>query len=439
MNLLIIQPSHYKSRTNATLHKTKKRTLVGLTLPYLAALTPRQWEVTLVDEQLDDIDFSAPVDLVAITAWTINSFRAYEIADRFRERGVPVVMGGPHTYFYAEEAADHCDAVGVGEAEAIWAGMIEDAASGRLKKIYRSATPHDLRRLPFPRYSLLDLRRYGFIKTFSVQSSRGCPFNCEFCSERFYLGHRYRYRPVEDVVEEIKQTKAGNLLFADSNFAGKLSHTMALMEALIPLKVRWSTLFSAYLCTNREFMDLAKRSGLLHVNIGIESIDGDTLAGMNKKVNQVKQYKEIFENLRKRGISYSVNFIFGWDTETRDVFPSTLAFLKENKVPVAYFNILTPHKGTPLYDRMKADNRILDIRHIGRWPGITCYIRPAYCSAEEMEQSVKHMYTEFYRFPSMLTRLPLPVTKANIASWVVNLSQRRVARADASMENFDQY
>jgi radical SAM superfamily enzyme YgiQ (UPF0313 family) len=421
------------------LHKVKKRTLVGLTLPYLAALTPREWEVTLIDEQLTDIDFSAPADLVAITAWTINSFRAYEIADRFRGQGTPVIIGGPHTYFYPDEAAEHCDAVGLGEGEKVWLLMLEDAARGRLKKIYPANQLQDLRNLPFPRYDLLNRQAYGLVKTFSIQSSRGCPFQCEFCSERFYLGPSYRYRPVEEVIDEIKESRAKNILFADSNFAGKIPHTMELMEALMPLKVRWSALWSAYLCNNDKFMDLAKRSGLLHVNIGIESIDQGTLWGLNKRINKVEEYKKILNNLRKRGISYSLNFIFGWDTEKEDVFPSTMAFLKEEKVPVAYFNILTPHKGTPLYERLKAENRIIDTDHMGRWPGIHCYIKPTYCSAEELEEHVKKMYREFYSYPSIFARLPLPVTRANLASWFINLSEKNMSRTDSEMEDFDRF
>jgi len=436
--LLIIQPSHHRSRSNLTIHKSRKRTLVPLTLPYLAALSPPDWNVRLIDEQLVDVDFEAAVDLVAITTWTINSFRAYEIADRFRKKGVPVMMGGPHTCFYSEEAAEHCDAVGIGEGENIWPVMLEDAARGRLKKVYRADSLPTLQGLPLPRYDLLDLRKYSFFKTFSIQSSRGCPFKCEFCSERFYLGESYRYRPVREVIEEIKATKAKNILFADSNFAGKIDHTLELMEALIPLKVRWSSLWSAYLCTNQKFMDLAQRSGLLHVNIGIESLDPDALDEMNKKVNKADQYQEILTNLRKRGISYSLNFIFGLDTEKRDVFRSTLSFLQENKVPAAYFNILTPHKGTPLYERMKAENRITDIDHIGRWPGNICYIRPKYYSPQELEEKVKKMYTDFYSYSSMRARLSLPFTKANIASWVINFSQRKVSRAGEA-ENFDDY
>lgn len=170
--LLIIQPSHYRSRSNLTIHKTQKRTLVGITVPYLAALTPGEWEITLADEQLMDIDFKGPVDLVAITTWTIDSYRAYEIADRFRRQGTPVIMGGPHTYFYPEEASEHCDAVGVGEGETIWPMMLEDAMRGRLQKIYRAERLQDLKNLPFPRYDLLDFRQYSAFKTFSVQSSR---------------------------------------------------------------------------------------------------------------------------------------------------------------------------------------------------------------------------------------------------------------------------
>ncbi|HRT71684.1 MAG TPA: cobalamin-dependent protein, partial [Syntrophales bacterium] len=134
--LLIIQPSHYRSRYDPDVVRTRKRKVVPLTLPYLAALTPEDWDIELVDEQLDGVDFEAPADLVALTAWTINSLRAYAIADRFRQKGVPVIMGGPHMSFHWEEAQGHCDAVGVGEGEAIWPQMLADAAAGRLKKMY---------------------------------------------------------------------------------------------------------------------------------------------------------------------------------------------------------------------------------------------------------------------------------------------------------------
>jgi radical SAM superfamily enzyme YgiQ (UPF0313 family) len=413
--------------------------LVPLTLPYLAALTPPEWEVVLHDEQLQPIDFTCRPDLVAITVGTLHSLRAYDIADEFRRRGIPVILGGPHTFFHLEEAGEHCDAVAIGEGEAIWSRMLADAVGGRLNKCYRTGLLPGLAGLPLPRYELLDLSQYGPFKTFVVVSSRGCPFRCDFCSERLLLGDTYRCRPVAEVVEEVKHCRARNILFGDSNFGGKRSHAMELMAALIPLKVRWSALWSAYLCHDAEFMRLAQRSGLLHVNIGLESINPDTLEKMNKRFNKAHRYADMLAILRRYGISYSLNFIFGWDGETEATFQATLRFLEDHKVPAAYFNILTPVKGTPLYERLRNEDRILNINDVDRWPGQLCYIQPRSGTPTELEENVRKMYRDFYCLPSMLSRLPAPLTKANLASWIINLSQRRMAQERHSHNNFDDF
>jgi radical SAM superfamily enzyme YgiQ (UPF0313 family) len=369
--------------------------------------------------------------------------RAYEIADAFRQRGVKVVIGGPHTFFESEEAAEHCDAVGMGEGEYIWPAMLKDAAAARLKKIYRQEPIGHLAGLPLPRYDLVDLRRYGPFKTFCVVASRGCPFQCEFCLERFLLGKQYRWRPVPEVIQEIKWCGSRNILFGDSNFAGKRSHSMELMQALAPLKLRWSALFPAHICCDDEFMDLAARSGLLHVNIGIESIEPQTLEGMHKRFNKTHQYSSMLAGLHRRRISYSLNFIFGWDGESGEVFDSTLNFLEQHKVPVAYFNILMPEKGTPLYERMKSAGRIINPQEISRWPGQICSILPTNGTPEQMEARTQSMYSQFYSLRSIFRRLPLRLSRANIASWVINLSQRRMARAELQDQslanNFDSY
>jgi radical SAM superfamily enzyme YgiQ (UPF0313 family) len=327
--ILIIQPSHYVSKNDRTVFKSRMRALVPLTLPYLAALTPKDWDVTLVDEQLQDIDFNAKPDLVAITSWTVHSIRGYDVARKFRDQGIPVIMGGPHVWFHPEEASKHCDAIGIGEGEPIWAKMLEDAAAGQLQKVYQAPQMKSISDLPLPRWDMLDLRKYGPFKTFSLMSSRGCPMQCEFCSERLYLGGGFRVRPVEDVIADIKHTGSKNVFFGDSDFGGKRAHAMALMEAMIPLKLRWSALWTSFLCYDDEYMDIAQRSGLLHVNMGIESISPETLKGMNKKFNKVEKYSEMLANLRRRGISYSLNFIFGWDTEQQGVFEHTLEFLHD--------------------------------------------------------------------------------------------------------------
>lgn len=437
--LLIIQPSYYESRTRRAVARVRSRQLVPLVLPYLAALTPENWKVTLVDEMLQPVDFDAPADVVAITTGTLNSYRAYDLAAEFRKRGRKVILGGPHAYFHAEEAQAHCDAIGVGEAETIWKTMLEDAVAGRLQPMYRAEQLKDLSHLPMPRYDLLDLRPYGLIKTFAVQATRGCPLVCDFCSERLYLGGGFRYRPVEDVVEECRRLPSRNIFFAESNFGGNRGHALRLMEALMPLKLRWSTLWSLNLCADKEFLDLAQRSGLLHVNIGLESIESETIAGMRKAQNKTQRYHEMLADLRRRGISFSLNFIFGWDTETRNVFPATFRFLEQEKVPVAYFNLLTPEKGTAFYDRMREQNRILNESEIGRWPGQPCHIQPRYCTPRELEQDVKQLYRQFYSLSSMVRRLPLPLSTPAIASWVLNFSQRHVAARPLEENNFTDY
>jgi len=439
--ILIIQPSHYVSKADRTVFKSRRRALVPLALPYLAALTPSGWDITLVDEQLQDVDFDAKADLVAITSWTVHSIRGYDIARGFRNRGIPVVMGGPHVWFYPEEAAEHCDAIGIGEGEQVWSQMLQDAAAGRLQKVYRGPQMPSIARLPLPRWDMLDLKRYGPFKTFTLMSSRGCPMQCEFCSERLYLGGGFRVRPVEDVIEETKRTGSKNIFFGDSDFGGKRAHAMQLMEAMIPLKLRWSALWTSFLCYDDEYMDLAQRSGLLHVNMGIESINPETLKGMNKRFNKVDKYSLMLENLRKRGISYSLNFIFGWDNETPAVFESTLGFLLREKVPVAYFNILCPEKGTMFYEKMKKDDRILRLEDIGRFPGEFCHIKPKNFTAEELEKNVQDLYLKFYSWKSMFRRLPVPLSQANIASWVVNFSQRKLAQRSQgdNNNNFDAY
>jgi hypothetical protein len=173
--LWIIQPSHYISKTNRTVLKSRTKPLVALTLPYLAAMTPPGWDITLIDEQLQNINFGAhPLpDLVALTTWTMHSIRAYDVAREFRQQGVPVIMGGPHVWFDAEEAAQQCDAVGIGEGEPIWARMLDDAANGQLQKVYCAPQMPSLAGLPLPRWDMLDLKRYGPVKISTCHTGKG--------------------------------------------------------------------------------------------------------------------------------------------------------------------------------------------------------------------------------------------------------------------------
>lgn len=438
--LLIVQATGYRGRGVRVPYKIRKRKLVGAVLPYLAALAPREWDVTLVDDAVDEVDVDAPVDVVAISIRTITSLRGYEIAARFRERKIPVLMGGPHATFHAEEVARHADAVCIGEAEGVFPEMLADAAAGRLRPVYRRDGPADLRNLPTPRWELLDPRNFVFYRPFVIQQSRSCPYTCDFCAERRLNGDwGYRYRPVEDVVEEVKRCGSRHIFFAASQFAGDKVRAMQLMEALIPLRIRWSALFSAHFCLDPKFIDLAQRSGLLHVNMGVESIDQKTLNAMRKSFNHAREFELLLQTLHARDISYSLNFVFGSDSEQEDVFDTTLRFLMEHRAHAAYFNILIPLRGTGVYERMRADGRLLDEDNMERWPGLACHFKPLQYPPEELVQRVARIRRDFYTLRSMRRRLPFPRREAHFASWNVNLLQRKVAAHLDTMRDFSEF
>ncbi|MGE5278667.1 MAG: B12-binding domain-containing radical SAM protein [Acidobacteriota bacterium] len=438
--LLIIQATGYRRRNVRVPYKLRKRKLVGAVLPYLAALAPKGWDVTLLDDATEEVNYDADVDVVAITIRTVTSLRGYEIARRFRDRNVAVLMGGPHATFHAEEIAEHADAVCIGEAEGVFPRMLEDAAAGRLQKFYRRESPAPLDDMPAPRWDLLDRSKYVFYRPFVIQYSRGCPYTCDFCAERRLNGDfGYRHRPVEEVIEDIRRCGSRHIFFAASQFAGDKTHAMELMEALIPLDIRWSTLISAHFCLDAKFMDLAKRSGLLHVNTGVESIDQKTLLSMHKGFNRVKQYEEILRNLARREISYSLNFVFGSDTEGEDAFDTTLRFLAEQKAETAYFNILVPLRGTPLHDRLKAEGRLLDQENMERWPELSCHFQPLRYSPEELVRRVAKIRRDFYTFRSAVRRLPLPYKSSHFAAWNLHFLQRKVADNIFSMRDFTEF
>jgi radical SAM superfamily enzyme YgiQ (UPF0313 family) len=438
--ILLIQPTLLASRDRPVPFRIRKRKIIGAVLPYLAALVPPDWDVLLHDDAIEEPDYEARVDAVGLTVRTVTSFRAYQIADTFRKRGVPVIMGGPHATFHAEEMLEHADAVCVGEAEEVFPRMLRDLEAGRLAPIYRRDTPANLRGLPTPRWDLLKKGNYAFYSPVVIQHSRGCPYACDFCAERRLNGDfGYRFRPVEDIVREIELSGKSHVFFAASQFVGNRVYTRALLEALIPLRIRWSALFSAHFCLDEAFLDLAKRSGLLHVNMGVESINEKTLKAMNKTFNHVHDYVRVIRNLKKRGISFSFNFVIGADEDDPSVFGAIYDFLTEHRVDAAYFNVMAPLRGTPLYARLKAEGRLIDEANMDRWPGVHCHFVPKNFTPEALVAGVKELQRRFYSARSMARRLPLPLSEAALASWQINLLERRVARNAAVMNEFEEF
>lgn len=402
MKLHIIQPTTYNS--NGTLFQTKSRWVLGLTLPYLAGLTGPGIDITLTDERMQTIDFEKKYDLVAITVMTRSSKRAYEIANIYRNNGTKVVMGGFHVSFNPEISKEHCDAIFIGEAENTWEQMLNDFKSGNLKDVYKSNEFHSLKNLKFPRYDLLNLDKYK-VKFLPVQTSRGCPFVCNFCEVSHMYGSRYRFRPVDEVIEEIKRSRLKRVQFIDDNFAANREYTISLLDMLRPLKIKWTCLWTIKNSSDEELVEKARKSGCYHINMGIESVNEKSIKDMGKKQNNVSEYTKSLNLLNKKKIFYSLNFIFGWDNDDKATFAKTLRFIVDNKVPLAFFSILFPQKGTKIYQHLKSEDRLITNGNPFEGMNQKCIFIPKNLTIDELESGIWKMYRRFYSVPSMLKRI----------------------------------
>ncbi len=403
-NLLILQPTGYNA--DGSLYRTQKRWVAGITLPYLAALVPnRSWDMTLIDERIQDIP-DHNWDAVAFTFFTHSSRHTFELADRYREQNIPVLMGGWHVSFNPESSQTHADAIGIGEGERIFPLMLNDLENKALKPVYISDNSHQLNKLKFPRWDKMDLKKYR-INFLPIFTTRGCPYGCTFCEVTALNGTRVRFKPIDEVVEEVKFIKSlgmNRLQFVDDNFAMNHRYTKMLLEKLIPLKIRWTCLWTVKDCKDEELLNLAKRSGVWHINMGMESINEDSLKSMHKYQNKVRDYESLLKRLNKKGIFYSLNFIFGWDPDTPRIFEDTYQFLVRNKVPMAFFSVLTPRRGTKIYEELKNENRIFDENLADVREG-KCIFYPKHMVPHELEISIKELYRRFYSYPSILRRL----------------------------------
>jgi radical SAM superfamily enzyme YgiQ (UPF0313 family) len=407
--LLLVQPTTV--HLDGTPHKTRWRLIMGLMIPLMAGLTPDDFDVTLCDERLEDINFDGGWDLVGMTTTIGASLRAYQIADQFRKRGTPVVMGGFHATLQTEEALKHADAVVQGEADLVWEPLLRDWQAGRLKPVYKADKLHDLKNLPRPRHELLKLNRYLF-KAVPIQASRGCPYRCSFCEIPVFYEGSYRTRPIGDIVEEIKQTIAATgfrrFQFIDDQITGKHKFARELFKALAPLNIRFSALWTINSNHDEELLDLAAKAGIFHVNIGVESISQDSLLSMNKIQNHTSDYKKLLARLKKYGIYYSLNFMFGLDEDHPKIFEETLKFLHEVRAPEAFFNTVTPRVGTPMRTKLEAEGRVIIPDADLYTNNFRCMFVPKNLSPMEVEEGVWKCTTEFYSLKSMFKRLLMP-------------------------------
>ena len=373
-----------------------------LSLLAVAAASPADWEVEITDEYISPIDFSRDYDCVAVSFMTAGAPRAYEIAAVFRGRHIPVIAGGFHPSFMPDESLQHFDSVCIGDAEHVWPAMLKDLEQGHLKKIYRSDPDCALSHLPLPRRNLLNTTDYLTRNT--VQTSRGCPHLCEFCSITAFHKGRYRHRPIPEILDEIKNLSGNLLIFIDDNIVTDRSYALSLFAELKKLRRQWFSQAEIKIAGDPELLEAAAASGCRGLFVGLESLSNENLQKVKKGFNRADEYYTSIETLHKAGIAVEVGFAFGFDDDHPDVFEKTSQFLKDSSTEVAQLTILTPFPGTPLYKKFLKSGRILttdwkyyDFNHV--------VIRPLHMSPRELQEGVDGVINDFYSFRSIAKRI----------------------------------
>ena len=400
--------------------------LPPLGLLQLASLTPTNWEVALIDENEHRLDFDTPTDLVALTAMTTLAPRAYSIAREYKKRGVPVIMGGIHASILPDEALKHVDSVVIGEADEIWPTILSDFNSENLKKIYKVEQRPNLASLPQPSRIIPRYAYYPLAKVPLIQTSRGCPFGCDFCSVSNFNGKRIRHRPVEQVIENIKRfTHNQNplrryFIFTDDNIVADVKYAAKLFKELIPLRVRWLSQADIRIALDKDLLKLAVASGLSTAFIGFESINKETLA---REISRVKahwsgSYEEGIRRLIKAGVGIEGAFIFGLDNQDANIFKRTVDWAIKNHIAAAQFTTLTPFPGTKLFERLKREKRITARSVDGNydWEKFNAFevvFQPAKMNAEALQSGVTWAYKAFYSHKATFQRLKGALSNIN--------------------------
>jgi radical SAM superfamily enzyme YgiQ (UPF0313 family) len=432
MNILLIHPrmghGPVTDQDRGTL-RAKLFTDPVLTLPAVAATIPKKHHIRLLHEDQEDIDYSKKFDLVGISCFTMFAPRAYEIADEYRTRNVPVVLGGYHPTAMPKEAKQHADSVVIGEAEQTLPRLLIDFEKGKLKPFYRSRTwakPEDISPL---RRDLLHFKPL----VGGLFATRGCPHRCEFCSITCFYKHTYRKRPIENVIKEMKDISNKFVLLHDANLTVDLDYSKALFRAMIREKInkRWQGNGNIYaLGKDEDFLRLARESGCICWATGIESVSQESLNGVKKFNNKVKQYGRWIKNIRKNGMTVMGLFMFGFDEDTPDIFDKTLDALYEWEIDRGEFSILTPLPGTPVFDKLEKEGRILT-KDWSQYTQTRVVFQPKNMTPEELFEGTRKVAKEFYKPINFIKRsanimrvslnpstlMFMPIADLNMRTW----------------------
>ncbi len=424
MRLALLSPKGPLYRSRGGIFKKSLR-YQPLTLTTLAALAPPELgiEFVLHDEGIEDIPLDLAVDLIGMTVITGTAPRAYDLARHYRQRGIPVVMGGPHVTLMPQEAAQHADAICVGYAEETWPQLLRDFSAGRMRARYEQGHDFALTNLPFPRRELLDNSR--FLTHAVFEATRACAHDCEFCVVPTAWGRRQFQKPVGHVIEDIRRVGKRRIIFIDLNLISDLDYAAELFSALVPLKIRWFGLATSLIGRHPELMHLMAQSGCAGLLIGFESISAASLGDSRKRFNDPKLYRTLIADLHALGISIQGCFVFGHDHDGKDVFDETAEFVIDAAIDLPRFAILTPFPGTPLHQRLDRAGRILT-RNWELYDGQHVVFRPARMTAEELQAGHERAWRKAYSVASIARRIAASRTQVPIAV-MANLGYRYYA------------
>ena len=432
--LLLLDPYPRNNPYRMTASERRAFWFPKLSLPVIAGYTPPDWDVTLIDEAVEEITGEEPCDLVGISIMTCYAPRAYELSEIFRKRGKTVVLGGVHPTYCPEEALQNCDAIVCGEAEDLWPQVIKDFEDGSLRRMYRMDQFPSLEQYRSPRVELLSPDSY--MTRHCTFTTRGCHFDCEFCSVSPFNGKTTRRRPVPEVIEEMKKVKewirsevvermtkdslvgamktAGRIwvgleegsivAFVDDLHNSHRAYCRELWSAMKSLNIKWGCQSTMFLGDDKELVKLAADSGCVSVFVGLESVSADSLDETNKNFNQVRKFEDQIKMFHDHGIMVNPGMVFGFDNDDESVFETAVDFLVRNKVELAYFNVLTPLPGTALYERYEREGRIFD-KDWSKYDGKHVVFQPKRMSPEQLLEGFFWANHQFYSWPSIWRRL----------------------------------
>jgi len=387
---------------------SKKTFSYLLAIPTLTALTPPEYEVRVFDENIEDIDYDWSPDLAGITVRTMFAGRAYSISESFRKRGVKTVLGGIHPSMCTEEALQYCDSVVIGEAEKIWPKLLADARDGKLNRTYAAEGKVDLTSFPVPDRRSLSGSRY---LSDVLQTTKGCPYHCEFCSVHAFDGQRIRHKTIEQVIQEIKQMngtisgyKRKAIFFADDNFLANRKFARELLIAIKPYKIKWSCQASINIAKEDEILALMKESGCGAMLIGLESVSEKNLSRMDKGINRTQNYIEAINKIQSYGILVNGSFILGYDFDIQASFNELIDFVEETRLLMPLINILTPYPGTKLFNRLEKEGRIIH-KDWSRYDSKNVVFSPSLMTPEELLEGHRKVIRHIYSFDSIYRKL----------------------------------